>query len=142
MTTENPASPSFPKTYRCTLEVRGYELDSFGHVNHSVYVNYLEHARWKMLEEENITLEKFNTWKRWPVIAQIEVNYLKPAFMGEKLEVTTRVLEQGKTNHTFHQDIHRGETLVVRAKVRSVLVNEEGRPSALVDQLATLGQLS
>ena len=41
---------SSPKTYLCTLEVRGYELDSFGHVNHGVYVSYLEHARWKMLD--------------------------------------------------------------------------------------------
>ena len=27
------------------LTVRPYECDSYGHVNHAVYVNYLEHAR-------------------------------------------------------------------------------------------------
>jgi DNA-binding response OmpR family regulator len=30
-----------PKIYECALEVRGYELDSFGHVNHAVYISYL-----------------------------------------------------------------------------------------------------
>ncbi len=33
------------------LEVRGYELDSFNHVNNAVYLNYLEVARWKFLQE-------------------------------------------------------------------------------------------
>ncbi len=130
---------SFDKIYRCTLEVRGYELDSFGHVNHSVYINYLEFARWKMLNEENITLETFNTWQRWPVIAQIEVSYLKPAFMGETLEITTQVLEKGKTNHTFLQEIRRANFPILRAKIRSVLVNEAGRPAELTGALATLG---
>jgi hypothetical protein len=31
------------------LTVRPYECDSYGHVNHAVYVNYLEHARMQFL---------------------------------------------------------------------------------------------
>lgn len=30
----------------CNLTVRGYELDSFGHVNNAVYLNYAENAVW------------------------------------------------------------------------------------------------
>ena len=50
------------KTYRTELEVRGYELDSYGHVNHAVYPSYLEHARWQMLESESINLKTFAEW--------------------------------------------------------------------------------
>jgi len=64
-----------PKTYYCSIEVRGYELDSFGHVNHGAYVSYLEHARWKLLEEEGITIKNFNDWGMWPVIIWIESHY-------------------------------------------------------------------
>jgi len=119
------------KIYHCTLEVRGYELDSFGHVNHAAYVNYLEYARWQMLFAEGITLEKITAWKRWPVIAQIELTYLKPAYMGEKFEITTQVVEHGKTNFVFEQIIKRGETTIVRARIRSVIVNELGRPAEM-----------
>ena len=35
--------------YQCNLEVRGYELDSFNHVDNAVYLNYYEHARWQIL---------------------------------------------------------------------------------------------
>src|SRR6185437_16164438 len=75
-------SVNMSKAYRTQLEVRGYELDSFGHVNHANYLNYFEHARWRMLQDEGITLEVLEKWKRWPVIAAIEVKYLKPTFMG------------------------------------------------------------
>ena len=33
--------------YKFKTEVRGYELDSYGHVNNAVYVSYAEQARWK-----------------------------------------------------------------------------------------------
>ena len=33
------------------FEVRGYELDSFGHLNNSVYLNYLEAERWNFCKK-------------------------------------------------------------------------------------------
>lgn len=123
------------KTYRCTIEVRGYELDSYGHVNHAVYVSYLEHARWKMLEEEGITLSKFQEWKRWPVIANIEVKYLRPAFAGEKLEVETCVIENRRVGFSLSQRITRGETKLLEAKITSVIVNESGRPTEIPKEM-------
>jgi YbgC/YbaW family acyl-CoA thioester hydrolase len=116
------------KLYSTPIEVRGYELDSFGHVNHSVYLNYLEFARWQMLKKEGINLEVIEREKRWPVIAGIEIRYLKPAFMGELLEVRTGVLHHGKARFTLEQNIFRAELLITSAKVESVIVNEEGRP--------------
>ncbi|MDR3607328.1 MAG: thioesterase family protein [Oligoflexia bacterium] len=126
------------KTYRCQLEVRGYELDSFGHVNHGVYLNYFEHARWKMLAEEGITLELITRDKRWPVIAQIEVRYLKPTFMGDQLEIQTRVIEQSRARFTLEQMIYRDGVLVTSATVKSVVVNENGRPVEMTEPYSRL----
>jgi len=33
------------------LSVRGYELDSYNHVNNAVYLNYYEQARWQLMKE-------------------------------------------------------------------------------------------
>ena len=30
------------------FNAKGYELDSYGHVNHAVYLNYFEQARWEL----------------------------------------------------------------------------------------------
>jgi YbgC/YbaW family acyl-CoA thioester hydrolase len=116
------------KTYRSTIEVRGYELDSFGHVNNAVYLNYLEYARWKMLEKEGITLDLIQKEKLWPVISAIEIKYLRPSFMGDQLEIRSRIVESSKARFQIEQLVFRGETQIAAAKVYSVVVNENGRP--------------
>lgn len=116
------------KFYHCSIEVRGYELDSFGHVNNSVYLNYLEFARWKMLEQEGITLQKIQREQLWPIISAIEIKYLRPSFMGDLLEVRTRVVGSSKARFEIEQLIFRGETQIAAAQVHSVVVNETGRP--------------
>ena len=129
------------KKYHSTLEVRGYELDGFGHVNHAVYFNYLEHARWEMLTLAEITLAKFNEWKRWPVVAEIQASYLKPTFMGEKLDVESQIVETGKTNFMIEQTILRNAVPVFKAKVRIVMVDEKGRPGAMPEQCKTMWEV-
>ena len=127
-----------PKTYSCELEVRGYELDSFGHVNHSVYVNYLEHARWKLLEEEKITLKDFATWKTWPVIASLEAQYLKPLFLGDRIQIQSQIVEHGKTNFSVEQRIVLKGEEVFRGRVRIVMVNDKGKPTGMTDAMSKL----
>jgi acyl-CoA thioester hydrolase len=124
------------KTYRTQLEVRGYELDSFGHVNHANYLNYFEHARWQMLQSEGITLALLEKWERWPVISQIEIKYLKPTFMGDILDVETRCVDHGKARFKFEQTISKAGVAVCVATVHSVMVNKAGRPSDYPEQFA------
>ncbi|OFZ19883.1 MAG: hypothetical protein A2X94_14580 [Bdellovibrionales bacterium GWB1_55_8] len=124
--------------HTCSINVRGYELDSFGHVNHAVYLNYLEHARWQLLNEGGITLAHLAEWKRWPVIAQIEANYLKPAFMGEELVVETAPLDTSRASFTLLQTIVRDGVPIFRAKIRAVTVNEKGRPAEMPEAFMQL----
>lgn len=119
------------KVYRSSIEVRGYEIDSFGHVNNSVYLNYLEHARWKMLNEEGITLEQISRDKQWPVIQSIEIKYLKPSFAGDVLEISTRITEVSRVKFQIEQLIFRGDTQIALATINSTVINEAGRPIEL-----------
>jgi acyl-CoA thioester hydrolase len=129
------------KPYHCTLDVRGYELDSFGHVNNAVYQNYYEHARWKMLEEEGITLQTLNDHKRWPVIASAEIKYLRPLLFGQRFEVYSKVTHYKRTSMQIEQEIHlkdEAKTCISKAVFHSVIVNEKGRPDKLPDDLDRL----
>jgi thioesterase III len=131
------------KQFRHTLEVRGYELDGYGHVNNAVYLNYMEAARWALLKETGVGLAQFKEWKRWPVISKIEANYLKPTYQDDVLEIRTTVVEADRVRFAFDQEIFRvdggaGE-LVFRGKVWAVMVNELGRPAELPDVLKSLG---
>jgi len=127
--------------HQSRFRVRGYELDSFGHVNHAVYLNYCELARWEFLRQEGIRLEDFQAWKRWPVIAGIEIKYIRPALMHDELEVRTRVTGHSGASFTLEQEIDRldpNPCVIARAKVKSVMVDERGRPAPLVPELERL----
>ena len=126
------------KVFRYTLEVRGYELDSFGHVNNAVYLNYLETARWAVLKEHNITLETMQTLKRWPVIASVEAQYIRPLFMGDKIEIRTSFPEHSRAAFFIDQEIYKGDQLVFKAKLKSVIINENGRPESIPEQYAQI----
>jgi YbgC/YbaW family acyl-CoA thioester hydrolase len=123
------------KTYRTEIEVRGYELDSFGHVNHANYLNYFEFARWKLLAEEKITFADFRGWDRFPVIANVEIRYLRPTVMGDRLTIETRLVSHGRSSSQFEQRILKGTQEVCVAKVRSVLVDGKGKPAETPPEL-------
>lgn len=41
--------------FQVRIKVRGYELDTQGHVNQAEYLHYAEHARWELLQAAGIT---------------------------------------------------------------------------------------
>lgn len=121
------------KEFVCELQVRGYELDSFGHVNHSTYLNYLEHARWKALAEGGFSYDALRG-RGWAIhVAGVEVRYLKPCFEGQRLQIRTRVEQFRHSSMTMGQEIHRvaDEPDVgpaVRSLVTAVFIGQDGRP--------------
>jgi len=132
--TPSPA-PAPQEPWICHLHARGYELDGFGHVNHAVYISYLEHARWELLKQEGITLKTFKHWKKWPVIAALEARYLRPVFLDDALRIETRLLRLSRSKFSFEQKIYRGTDRVFQAQVHAVMVNEEGRPTPIPEEI-------
>jgi acyl-CoA thioester hydrolase len=65
------------------------------------------------------------------VVRRIEIDYLRPARLDDVLEVVTRCEEIGGASLTLLQEVRRGETLIVRAKVVVVLVSSSGKPQRL-----------
>ena len=126
------------KSYRASLDVRGYELDGYGHVNHAVYINYLEFARWKMLEEEGINVKHFAEWKRWPIIAALEMKYMKPCYLGDHLEIRSKIVDHSRARFVVEQEILRHETPVARGTIQVVIVNEKGKPADLPPEITRL----
>lgn len=127
------------KTYRTTLQVRGYELDSFGHVNHAVYFSYLEHARWEVFAENKIGLDELNEMKTWPIIASItDAKYIRPLYMGDFLEVRSTLLETKGSRFVIGHEILRKDEVVFMAKVHVVMVNASGKPVEAPDRIKAM----
>lgn len=71
------------------IKVRGYHLDLYGHVNNARYLEFLEEARWAMMEEGD--LDWFMQQGYALVISQIDIRYMRPASMGDRLQIETRL---------------------------------------------------
>ncbi len=74
-------------TLSATIRVRTYELDSFGHVNNSVYLNYFEEARAEYLIQLGISFDDFARTQTQLVIVESYVKYISPARYGEILRI-------------------------------------------------------
>jgi len=106
------------------LKVRGYHLDLFGHVNNARYLEFLEEGRWAFADQHLELLE----WRKRGIIfsvVNININYRRPALMGDMIEIRTTVARLGKASAVMHQDIFLKGTqkLVADADVTFTLVD-------------------
>ena len=107
------------------IKVRGYHLDQHGHVNNVRYMEFLEEARYDLLDpHEDLLL----TWKEKGVllfIVNININYLQPAFLGDLLRVETGISKIGRKSGIIHQEIWKkgSKTPIINADVTFVAMN-------------------
>ena len=101
------------------IEVRFADLDALGHVNHALFVTYLEHARtqwWSgYLAGKAFTEEGF-------VIARVELDFRKPILLGDQVRVDLRCSHVGHTSFSLSYKVMRVRDEVVLAEGQTVQV--------------------
>lgn len=92
-TTSVPANPERVDPLKFTMRwpVRGYELDSRGHVNNAVYLSWAEEIATAHAEAAGYGREWSAQHGGGWVIRRIEITYHRPAVYGDEVEVTVVV---------------------------------------------------
>ena len=106
------------------IKVYGYLLDIFGHVNNARYLEFMEAGRWNFVEGKIDLIE----WKRRGIaftVVNININYRRPAVLGDILEIHTKMSDIVEKSATIRQEIFiKGtDTLIVDADVTFVMVD-------------------
>jgi len=84
--------------FRVRITVRGYELDTQGHLNQAVYLQYGEHARWEALRKAGITQDALLATGVGPVALETTIRYLRELRGGDEVDVScTFEYSEGKT---------------------------------------------
>lgn len=116
---------------RTVVEVRSYELDSFGHANHAVYLNYLEFSRFEALRAAGFPYPAIRA-RGWGIyVVRLEIDYLREARLGERLRVVTWAEGYRRTSMVLAQSIVLDDdpsVPVARARVTAVWIGPDGRP--------------
>ena len=126
-------------TCKCSLKVRTYECDSYGHVNNANYLNYLEYARCEMLKAVDFDYPAMIKAGFGLYVARIEIDYKKPALADDELVIISRPIKKGAVSGVVSQEIWRGEELLVGAKVTWAFVDSKGMPTKIPPQWDTPG---
>ena len=121
-------------TFTIQLRVRHYEMDALGHVNNAIYQNYLEQAAVEHSEHLGLTLELYRKLGGIFVMRRIEIDYLRPAVAGDRLQVTTWLEEMRGSRAVRRYEIrkHDNDHLLVTAEALWVWVDATTmRPKAI-----------
>src|ERR1700722_5037326 len=107
MTTPSPAGNSLPPHPRLTvpLDVYYFDTDAGGVVHNIAYLRMVEIARSQLAAALGWSLEEMGRTGLVPVVARTEIDYLKPARLGDSLLVTAEVARIEKIRSFFKFEI-------------------------------------
>ena len=120
------------------ITVRGYELDSYGHVNHAVYLNYMEQARWEIIREAGLLDQLIREGKKLVVI-KADVRYISEIKLFDKIIIHTKVKKEAPYL-VFYQKLfnQNGSIRVARAVIKAILLDEQKKPLDIPDDMVNL----
>ncbi|WP_333743470.1 acyl-CoA thioesterase [Streptomyces ardesiacus] len=108
------------------VTVRGYETDTQGHLNQSVYLNYAEHARWSLLRAAGISQAGLVAGGIGPVALETTIRFRRELLAGDEVSVSC-VFEWGE-----------GKTF----RIRQVVTMADGTVAAEVEAVGGLMDLT
>lgn len=74
------------KKQTITLSCRGYELDSYNHLNNAVYFQYFEHARWEYFRQLG-WYEPMLQQGNLPVVTEVNIRYQREIRLFDRVEI-------------------------------------------------------
>jgi acyl-CoA thioester hydrolase len=111
--------------FKTKLSVRGYELDSYGHVNNAVYLQYLEQARWEIMKKLKV-LEYLKKHELLLVVAEIRIRYMMETTLFDELIIESDFIPE-PPYLIFNQKIRnrKNKRLVTKAQVKTIFINKK-----------------
>jgi len=114
--------------YQSRITARGYELDSYGHVNNAVFFNYFEQARWELFQNKGL-IDQLTLQGLFLVVVEANIRYQHEVRLGDEVEIITSV-KKDEPFIIFDQRmrlVSNGQA-IARARVKTVFVDARKIP--------------
>ena len=110
------------EAYTHEIQVQYRDLDPRAHVNHAVYVSYMEQAKGRFMADElGVALDSADT-----VVRHLEVDYSAPVEAGRTVAVSVRPAGVGETSFTLEYELAVAGDVVATGRTVSVLLGPDG----------------
>jgi acyl-CoA thioester hydrolase len=132
-----PEQPADAHRYRSTRRVQTYELDTARHVNHAVYLNWVEQAYFDALRAAGHPIEKTRGEGWLALQGGHDIEYFEPAFDNEEVEIRSWVCELGRVRGAWTHEIYSvgRSRLLAREYSLGIFVDASGRPRSAPPEL-------
>ena len=119
------------------IKVRGYHLDIYSHVNNGRYLEFLEEGRWDYFDR-NRFLERLGHLDLAFVLANININYRRPAYVDETIRVLTRMAKIGNKSAKMAQEVRLVENgqptlLIADAEITFCLMDQATQKAIMIE---------
>ncbi len=112
-------------------EIKVYyeDTDSGGVVYYSNYLKFLERARTEMINSVGLSNKKLlEEYKILIIVKSCNIEYMKPAKLEDKIQIYSSIESFNKASFIMNQNIKKDNDLIIKAKLKLVTVNEDGKP--------------
>lgn len=121
-----------PEGHRLAARVYYADTDFSGVVYHARYLEFLERGRSDFLRLAGVHHTELADGKHgeklvW-VVKRMEIDFRAPARIDDVLTIDTRTADISGARITMVQQIRRGDTVLIDARVEAAIIGESGRP--------------
>lgn len=118
-----------------TFHIYPTDCDMLGHLNHATMLDFLERARWALLEPQ-IDIRHWAKQPVFSVVRHVDIGYLAQSLPGEDLVVRSGLLAIRNTSYIVRQDVRKvgSGITVAEANIVFVTIGQDGRPVKVPDQ--------
>lgn len=112
------------------MKIRVYyeDTDTGGIVYHSNYINFCERARSEAFFSRGLSPD-FGT--SGFVAKKLEANFIKPAKLGDMLEVKSELIEIKSASFVLKQTIFKEQVKIFELQITLAHINSEGKPQKM-----------
>ncbi len=117
-----------------TFHIYPTDCDMLGHLNHATMLNFLERARWALLEPQ-IDIRNWAKQPVYSVVRHVDIGYMAQSPPGEDLVIRSGLLAIRRTSYIIKQEARlvRSNTLVAVASIVFVAIDQTGAPVPVPD---------
>jgi acyl-CoA thioester hydrolase len=121
------------ETFRFPVRVYYEDTDGAGVVYYANYLKFMERARTEWLSAKGFEIEVLERDHGIAfAVRRVEIEYLRPARLGDRLEVTFTVVEGRRASIVADQEVRRGVETLTRARITvACLDSANWRPSRI-----------
>ncbi|MEK9906134.1 MAG: tol-pal system-associated acyl-CoA thioesterase [Rhodospirillales bacterium] len=121
-----------------TIRVYYEDTDAGGIVYHAAYLRFAERGRTEFVRNLGIDQQKMRSDLGLGfVVTSLSIDYLKPAYLDDRLTVTTEIALVRPASVNFNQTVAREDQILANLKVRVACLDADGNPVRLPTALTT-----